>query len=79
MATQDMRGDVAVGPKPTLDDDGVQRFRDLVALAHWAQGWPLAAIGKLLNTSPTTIHRRLRGIPPEVVEHYVSTGFDGLL
>jgi hypothetical protein len=80
MATlQDMRGDIAVGPKPALDDDGLERLRDLHMLALAAQGWSLRNIAKLFNSNRTAIHRRLRGIPPEVVEHHLTTRFDGLL
>jgi hypothetical protein len=74
-----LNGDAVANPEPTIDGDGLERARDLHMLALAAQGWPLRAIAKLFFTNATAVHRRLRGIPAEVVEHHISTGFDGLL
>lgn len=71
-------GDHATVPAK-LDDDGLRRLRDLMMLAYAAEGLSLRALGKLFNTSKPTVSRRLRAIPPGVREHYLRTGFDGLL
>jgi hypothetical protein len=73
-----MNGDYAAVPD-VLDDEGLDRLRDLMTLGLAAQGWSLRALARLFNVSKATISRRLNGIPTEVREHWLAVGFDGLI
>ena len=51
-------------------DETVDRLRDLLMIQLDKWGLSLRDIGRILNTPKSTVHYRLRTIPPHAREYY---------
>ena len=53
-----------------IDDDAIERTRDLLMLRLASRNVPYRQIAKLFHTSPAMVCRRLKRMPSHVRSHY---------
>lgn len=53
-----------------VTDEGIDRWRDMMILQFDRRGVSVRDIGRLLNMPKSTVHYRLRTIPPHVRDYY---------
>lgn len=73
-----LRGDYAAVPE-RMDAAAIERLRDMIALALSDRGMSYRAVARVIGTSRSDVHRRLKGMPADVKARCRRTGLDGLI
>lgn len=60
--------------RTAYSDLALDRTRDLFMLRMASEGMTHREIGRVMNVAPSTVGRRLKGIPPHVQSYYLKRG-----
>lgn len=61
---------VMVDRRMEVDDETVERTRDLLCLRLTSQGFSYRQVGRIIKATRMEVCRRLKRIPPHVRSHY---------